>query len=210
MNKIFIFLFVFLAISSTSSAESNFAKIKLPRGIEIQLPKGWWLLGKDLQKIIDTSVESAMDLSGLDSSAGTETNLIKANSMPKTMYAAVSVDSTIPVSIPPSNFNAITKNDIHEIEKEMRDGLKNLLTQQGMKLIEFKGTKYERMSGYPALITTYRRSGLKGTVLVQINQIITETQEIRINLSYRESESIVWKPIIGKMRKSILIVPWKL
>ncbi len=93
--KALVLVIALLFVPATTSAESNFAPIKLPRGIQLQVPKGWWLLGKDLKRSIETSVEAVMDLSGIGVSDGHDTNLIAANSMPRTTYAAVRVDSTI-------------------------------------------------------------------------------------------------------------------
>lgn len=196
--------------SQTAQAQSftNFVPIKLPRGIELQIPKGWWLLGADYNRAMQTSVEAAMDLSGIGLPEGSETNLIAANSMPRSTYAAVRVDSTIPPSVVPSAFASITAADVRELQTDMRQNLQKLLPLQGNQLIEFFGSRIEKISGYPAIVTEYRRTGPKGPVFVQINQIFTASQEIRINLSYRESEVALWKPVVGKIRQSIVVTRW--
>ena len=204
-----LILFALLSFQTTyAQSGSNFSPVTLPRGIELQLPKSWWLIGADYKELIDTSVEAAMDLSGLALPDGQETNLIAANSMPRSTYAAVRIDSIIPVSVPPSMFSSFTAADVREFEAEMRKMLQALLPQQGLQLIEFLGSRIDRISGYPALVTEYRRTGPKGPVFVQVNQVFTNTQDIRINLSYRESEVVFWKPVIGKIRQSIIISRW--
>ena len=200
--------FFILSSSAVADKNSNFAPVKLPRGIELQIPKGWWLLGADHNRVIQTSVEAAMDLSGIGLSDGRETNLIAANSMPRSTYAAVRVDSTIPPSVSPAEFSSITPADIRELQTEMRQNLQKLLLLQGNQLIEFFGTRIEKISGHPAIVTEYRRTGPKGPVFVQITQIFTSSQEIRINLSYRESEVALWKPVVGKIRQSIAVRRW--
>lgn len=194
--------------SQTTQASSNFAPVKLPRGIELQIPKGWWLLGADHNRAIQTSVEAAMDLSGIGLPDGQETNLIAANSMPRSTYAAVRVDSTIPPSVAPAAFSSITPADIRELQSTMRQNFQKLLPLQGNQLIEFFGSRIEKISGHPAIVTEYRRTGPKGPVFVQINQVFTPSQEIRINLSYRESEVALWKPVVGKIRQSIVVRRW--
>ena len=191
-----------------SQSESNFVAVDLPRGIELQIPIGWWLLGDDYERLIQTTVEAAMDLSGIGLSDGKEINLIAANSMPRSTYAAVRVDSIVPVSIPQSVFASITPADLREFQAEIYQNLQAILPLQGLQLIEFKGVRVDKISGYPALVTEYRRTGPKGPVFVQTNQIFTESQDIRINLSYRESEAVIWKPVIGKIRQSITINNW--
>jgi hypothetical protein len=158
--------------------------------------------------MIQTTVEAALDLSGIGLQDGQETNLIAANSMPRSTYAAVRVDSTIPASIKVAMFSSITPADVRELQGEMRKNLQLMLPQQGLQLIELLDTRIEKISGYPALVTEYRRTGPKGPVWVQINQIVTDSQDIRINLSYRESEVALWKPVIGKIRQSISIARW--
>ena len=194
--------------SAEAQSSSHFASVKLPRGIELQIPKGWWLLGTDLNRAIQTTAEAAMDLSGLALPDGKEINLIAANSMPRTTYASVRVDSTIPPSVAPSDLTSATKADLRELNAQILAYLRKLLPLQGNRLIEFLGSRIDKVSGYPAIIFEYRRTGPKGPVLVQSNQIFTSNQEIRVILAYRESEVALWKPVVGKIRKSIVVGRW--
>lgn len=209
-ERTLVLLVVLLILSSQTIADnsSNFASVKLPRGIELQIPKGWWLLGADHNRIIQTAVEAVMDLSGIGLPDGQETNLIAANSMPRSTYAAIRVDSTIPPSVAPSKFSSFIPADVRELQSDIRQTLQKLLPLQGSQLIEFLGSRIEKISGHPAIVTEYRRTGPKGPVFVQSNQIFTPSQEIRINLSYRESEVALWKPVVGKIRNSIVVRPW--
>lgn len=184
---------------------SHFLPVTLPRGIELEVPKGWWLLSADQNRAIRVSVEAAMDLSGIGLAAGSVTNLIAANSMPLSTYAAVRVDSAIPPSLTPSQFAMITAADLSDLQTDIHQNVKKLLPLQGNELIQFFGTRIERVSGYPAIVTEYRRSGPKGPVFVQTNLVFTPSQEVRINLSYREAEVALWKPVMGKIRKSIVV-----
>jgi hypothetical protein len=197
-----------LQTAQAAQSSSNFTPVKLPRGIELQIPKGWWLLGADLNRVLQTLAEAAMDLSSIALPEGNEINLIAANSMPRSTYAAVRVDSTIPPSVVPSEFPSITAADVRELQSIMRQNLQKLLPLQGNQLIEFLGSRIETISDHPAIVTEYRRTGPKGPVFVQINQIFTSNQEIRINLSYREAEVALWKPVVGKIRRSIVVRPW--
>lgn len=105
-------------LSFEAAADSNFVLIELPRGVELQIPKGWWLLGADYNRAIQTSIEAAMDLSGIGLPDGQESNLIAANSMPTSTYAAVRVDSTIPPSVSPTELSSITATDVRELHSQ--------------------------------------------------------------------------------------------
>lgn len=43
----------------------HFVLLTLPRGVELQVPKSWWLLGSDFKNLIAMSAEAVEDLSGL-------------------------------------------------------------------------------------------------------------------------------------------------
>jgi hypothetical protein len=205
----FLCLFALLPLQTAEAqSSSNFVLVKLPRGIELQIPKGWWLLGADHNRLIQTSAEAAMDLSGIGLPEGERINLIAANSMPRSTYAAVRVDSTIPASVAPSEFASMTKADVRELQTVILQMLRKTLPTQGIQLIEFFGSRIEKISSHPAIVTEYRRTGPKGPVFVQSNQIFTSNQEITINLSYRESEVALWKPVVGKIRQSIVVRRW--
>jgi len=73
---------------------SNFARDKLPRSIELEIPKGWVTLSGEVNKLIKTSIEAALDISDKEPTQGQEVTLIRANSRPKGTYAAVGVTST--------------------------------------------------------------------------------------------------------------------
>jgi hypothetical protein len=200
-----LFTLLFHLQTSYAQSGSQFSLVTLPRGIELQIPKGWWRLSADYNRAIQTSAEAAMELSGIGLVDGQETNLISANSMPRSTYAAVRVDSTIPPSVSPSEFESITTADVRELQTEMLRNLQKILPLQGLQLIEFLGSRIEKISDYPTIVTEYRRTGPKGSVFVHVNQIFTPSQEVRISLSYRESEVALWKPVIGKIQQSIVI-----
>jgi uncharacterized membrane protein YhaH (DUF805 family) len=194
--------------TATSQDPSLFVAVKLPRGIELQLPRGWWLIGSKLNRLIEMSSGAALDLSGIGVAGGQRTNLIAANSMPPSTYASVRVDSTVPPSASASEFSGLTTADLEELQRESRANLLKMLPLQGNQLIDFHGVRIDRIAGYPAIVTEYRRTGPKGQVIVQVNQIFTAQQEIGINLSYRETETALWKPVIGKIRQSIIVRRW--
>ena len=149
-----------------------------------------------------------MDLSGIGLPDGQVTNLIVANSMPISTFAGVAVLSTIPPSVAPSELSSITSAEVQQFQNGMRQNLHKLLLLQGYQLIESFGSRIETISGYPTIVSEYRRTGPKGPVFVQINQVFTPSQEIGITLSYRESEVALWKPVVGKIRQSIVVRRW--
>ena len=52
--------------SSFAIATTNFVKIKLPKGVSIDLPRNWVVFSRNQRITQDTAVESALDLSNLE------------------------------------------------------------------------------------------------------------------------------------------------
>ena len=204
----FFFVLIMLSTWVLADNDSNFISVTLSRGIQFKVPKGWWVYGAEDKVLIKTKIETAIDSSNIGVADQQSKNLIAINSLPTSTYASVRVDSEIPPSMTESEFSSLTSADIQEYKTAMRQNLHEELTLQGYKFLDMLGVRTEKISGYPAIITDYRRSGPKGPVIVQLNMIITPKQVIGFILSYRESEKALWKPVIGKIRKSIVVKPW--
>ncbi len=102
--QVFVFLVYgwgFLSQTAQAQPSSTFVTMRLPRSIELQIPKSWWLLNSEYKRLIQTHVEAVMDLSGMDLPEEDEVNLIAANSMPRSTYAAVKMSSATPPSVAP-------------------------------------------------------------------------------------------------------------
>ncbi len=198
---------VFVLISYNSAFcqnSSNFLLVDLPRGISVKLPKQWRLIENGYLNLMNTTVEANLNLNGIQIPDG-KTNLIAANSMPTTTFASIKIDSIIPPSIPYTEVQKIDSNDLKMIEKIIQNGLIKVLKQQNYSLIEFIGCHLDNISNKISLVTEYRRTGLNGSVFVQINQIMTDNQEVVVTLSYREAESPIWKAVVKYIRNSVII-----
>lgn len=208
---ILLFLLTFpfsISSSATAESDSNFIHVRLPRGIELQIPKDWQLQGADYKKEVLTTAKSAIEQTGIEKSDGQLTNFVLANPDSKSTYAEIRVDSIIPPSIAPSMFSSITAADLRELQTAMRQTLTKLLTHMGSQMIDYHGVRLEKTSGYHTLVTEYRRAGPQGPVVVQVNQIFTPAQCVIITLSYRESEKALWKTVIEKVRQSVVMSHW--
>jgi hypothetical protein len=183
-------------------ALSHFILVRLPRGIELQLPRGWWVLGSELMGAIDTALVAALDLSSTQTRLDKRVSLLAANSMPPSTYAGIRVNAMPPLLT--SEELASIASGSGTASTNAQAAIKAALQQQDKQLLEFSEIRLDTISGLPALVIEYRRSGPKGSVRVQINRIVTPTQEVSISLYYRESEAAIWKPVIGKIRRTIV------
>lgn len=193
-----------LLVASTASAESQFVRFDLPLDISIEVPQNWWLLSGDLNTTIETAGEAATKLAGIDLPSGKKVNLLRANSMPRSTYAAIAVNAT-DSDILPNEVKSATTHDLKELEQMMAENMRRVIMAGNLEFLESLGLQRREVSGHPALVFSYRRSGPNGPVIVSMTRLFVGSKEISFNLSYRESEGQIWKPIIEYMKQSIKV-----
>jgi hypothetical protein len=199
----FCLLAIFWA-STLFSQESNFAEVKLPLGISVEVPKNWWVISGDIDATIEAAGEAMIDLSGIDVGGVQEVSLFKANSMPRTTYASISVRCTT-AEFSQDEMRGITDAEIAEATPIIRESTEAVLKQGSQKMNEFFPIKMVEIDGNPGMELRFNRTGNKGNVIVQQTRVVTKTKEVSFILSYRENEKTLWEPIIRYIYKSITI-----
>lgn len=185
------------------SQESSFLTLQLPYDVSIDVPRAWWVLSESMNRMIRTSRDAILDLRGIAVDAGDEAVLIAANSWPPSTYASVRVaraQSPLDVS---DELSKLSEQDLDQLKKSMESELKQSLPMQGLAYLETTGIQVEHVGGWPALNFSYRRSGPNGPVFVQLIEVTRKADLLKINLSYRESERVVWMPIIARIKQSV-------
>jgi hypothetical protein len=176
--------------------------LKLPFGVSVEVPKNWWIIDSDTNSTIETAAEAAMNLSGITLTNAKEVTLFRANSKPKTTYAALAIKLR-KSALNAAMLKSSSHEEIEELAPEMKQITEEALSTVGLKLIEFYGMRREFVGRHPALVIEYKRSGQQGAVVVQTTRLFIEETEILFDLSYRESEGPMWKPIVRYIRTSV-------
>ena len=189
-------------LKTISSSQQSFVTVRLPFEVSVDIPRDWWILDETMNNLIHTSRDAILDLRGI-STDEEESVLIAANSWPPVTYAALRV-TRVRLSIRnPEDVYQLSEHDLLELTDAVEEETRNMLEIQGIKFLETTGLYIDKIDGWPALVFSYRRSGLKGPVMVHLIQLFRISDLLRINLSYREDESALWKPVIGRIRQSV-------
>lgn len=205
-----ISLFLGISTARTAPESSNFATVTLPRGVEISLPKGWRLVGGELNRAMDTSVESALDLTGMQIPDNiNQVTLLRSVATPEGTYASVAIESFTPPLFTTQEASNLTEDVVRTWHADYYNTFSAGIEAQGNQIIDFYGVHLDRISGLPTVVTEYRRTGPGGPVLVQVNQVMAHTHMVNITFGWRESEAALWRPTLGKIRQSIVLTPWK-
>jgi len=175
--------------------------------VQIDVPRGWWVLDEEINRLIATSVEAMMDISGLDFDAENSTVLFAANSMPLWSYASMRVElGSEPVTATEmAEMWSLSDADLGTVRNEMEAMSMQLLPRQNLAFIETLGIDKEKYGSYPAISFQLLRTGPKGPVVVDIIQVWRSDGIVTVNLAYRESEAALWKAVIARIKRSITI-----
>lgn len=194
-----------LVLASLGHAhDSRFATLHLPLGVTVEVPKNWWLLGGDYNATIETAGEAALNLTGFQMPTGKKVNLFRANSMPRSTYAAIAINAS-DSELSAEGLAAASDAELAKITTTLKDGMQRILAQQDLKLLDFEPVRIVMLDGHYALSVSYRRSGPQGPVSAKQTRLLVGKKEISLNLSYRESEAALWKPIVGYITKSFAV-----
>jgi len=192
--------------SPLPARDSRFAILKLPLGVSIHVPKNWRLLDGDFNATIETGAEAAMRLARIDLPEGQKVNLFRANSNPPTTYAGIAINAS-DSDFSPADLLAASDAELRELAPLMHQMLDQGLAAQNLRVIRFDGVRREMIDGHPALVIEYTRSGPQGPVVVQMTRLFIANKEISLNLSYRQSETGLWKPTVDYMRSTFRVSP---
>lgn len=193
------------SLSQQEQSNSKFAKLKLPLGVSVEVPKNWWIFDSDSNSTIETAAEAAMNLSGIEIPKGKQITLFRANSTPRTTYAGIAIKLR-ESELDPRILKNASIAEISQLSPDLKQMTQETLSAVDLELLEFYGVRREFIGSHPALVIEYKRSGQKGAVIVQTTRLFLRGKEIVLDLSYRESEGKIWKPIVLYIRKSLTVI----
>lgn len=188
---------------SPQSTQSAFVTLRFPFEVSMDVPRDWWVLNDTMNRLIRTSRDAVLDLRGIPTQGDEEIVLIAANSWPPSTYAALRVTRVRPPLGDPNEFRQLSKADLQQLKNYNEAELKQILALQGLNYLKTIDVGIEEIGGWPAFVFSYARSGPKGPVVVYLIQITRKSDFLRINLSYRQAEATLWRPVIALIKKSI-------
>lgn len=184
----------------------GFVRVPLDRGILVDLPQSFRVLSMGERRFIKAIGEAAAEKTNMPKNALGD-NLVRANSTPATTYAAISLTSVTPSTVNYDEAKNMTQSEVTaDVEEELKANFVAMLGAVGQQVKSFYGVRVERFGPHPALVQEYERTAPNGqSVVVQVNSIFTPFQELRLTLSYRRSEAARWRPLLAKVRSSLVI-----
>lgn len=207
------YLFLAACISLTLPARPTIAQDKLFRsvqlehGIYLDVPSHWTVLSLESRNNISAAGQAMVDNAGIEDQSGRKKNLLAVNATPYPAGAMIRVSVTAAPGYTQSDLAVATPEDLKEVGFELFKMFRKIESSGGPKIIEIDPVHIERIGNYRALVMPYRRAGLNGSSPWQVTQykIPVSSRLIEITLSYRQSDAIIWRPILERVKRSIKI-----
>lgn len=194
-----------LLTHSAFAQDTSFRNIQLSYGISLDVPSHWTVLPKDNRKNLAAASQAMTDNAGIEGSSGRKESLLAMNAIPNPTGAIIRVSVTSPADYTQSDLGETTSTDLEEIRTEMLKIFRKLEPTGGPKINEMQPVRIEKLNNHLVLVMPYIRAGVNNSSPWQVTQykIPVHNHLIEITLSHRQSDDIVWRPILERVKRSV-------
>jgi len=206
-KKLSCLLVAFALLGHSAFAQDTlFRRVQLAYGISLDIPSHWTVLSLDTRRNIGAAGEAVTDNAGIEGASGRKENLLAVNAAPDPTGAMIRVSVTSPPDYTQADLAAVTPGDLNEVAAGMQSMFRKLEETGGPKIIEMQPVRVEKFNNYRMLVMPYVRAGIiNGPSPWQVTQykIPVSNRLIEITLSHRQSDAIVWRPILERVKRSV-------
>lgn len=185
-------IFLFFLASGSAQCASNFARVLLPKGVSIELPRNWIALSNNQRFTLDTAVEAALDFTTIVSA--TSTLPFAANYYDDTgrVAAMVNIRYYPEVDISQAEAADATANDVRELDAALERSSTQTADAFGSTILQWMGTEKATISGIVAFKTEYVRKSLRSSdsFRVRLVRVFAGPRSFTLTVSYVASD--VW------------------
>lgn len=190
---------------SAFAQDTSFRRVQLAYGISLDVPFHWMVLSQDNRRNLGAAGQAMTNNAGIDGPSGRKEPLLAVNAAPNPTGAMIRVSVTSPPDYTQGVLAALTPVDLKEVGAEMQSMFRKLEASGGPKIIEMQPIRIEKINNYLVLVMPYVRAGANGPSPWQVMQykIPVSNRLIEITLSHRQSDAIVWRPILERVKRSV-------
>lgn len=210
------FLCLALSISGLQlpaiSQPLEYSKINVAGRVAITIPAHWHVRGLAERKNIAAGADAALNSVG-KSSEPMHVSSLSVVSMPEPIRAIVRV-SFVPESGTQADLKRQAASNSSQVLADFKNGweaerpaLIEAMTKQGGKYLGQESYRIETIGAHTTLVLSYKRSSIAGGApfLVTVYQVPMGADKILITLSYQESHAAIFRPILERIKNSIVI-----
>ncbi|MEJ2653333.1 MAG: hypothetical protein P8173_16545, partial [Gammaproteobacteria bacterium] len=198
---------IIFAAHGVASATDNFARVKLPKGVSLEIPKNWVVLSGNQRITLDSAVESGLDLSGIkqeDSELPLAANYYddKGNTL-----GIMNVRYYPQLELTQADAQSAKTQDVRELDAAMKENMVTSMKAFNMTVTSWSGTRKSVINGITVFLTEYQRKSLKGNgdFKVRLVRVLAADKSFTLTVSYHEAASFLLKPITDRIINSLTL-----
>ncbi|MGH2359076.1 MAG: hypothetical protein ACRDGM_00815 [bacterium] len=195
---------VVLAPASAIAQDSSFQRVQLPHKISLEIPAHWKVLSAETRKNLAAAGEAITGGAGVEVPSGKE-SLLAVNATPDPPGAMIRVSVISPPEYTQADLAAVTPAELKDAEEKLLNLFKKIEAAGGPKILEVQRFRIERLNNHLSLVMPYIRASAQSSSPWQAVQykIPVSGRLIELTLSNRQSDAIVWKPILERVKRSL-------
>lgn len=196
---------IWIALLPPGIAANNFIPIRLPHGVQIELPKNWEALSKNQRITLDSAVQSRNERAGIfDASSDLNFGANYYDEAGKTA-AIMNVRYYPDMDVSQAEARAAGVADIRELDAVLRDSMMKAGQASGFSVLVWNGTSKQVINGVTAFVTEYKRSPLNnnGNFKVRLVRVFNGGKSFTMTVSYRENQEYLLRPICDRIISSL-------
>lgn len=186
----------------TVQAANNFVPIKLPHGVQIELPKNWEAVSNNQRITLDSTVQSRQQLAGLPFNSSSDLNFAANYYDDRGKTAGIMNIRYYPgLSLSQADARSAGQSDVRELDSAIRESIMKSGQITGYSILMWNGTTKRVINGTTALVTEYKRSPIKnnGNFKVRLVRIFNSGKSFTLTVSYREDQEYYLRPICDRI-----------
>ena len=196
---------VWIALLPLAIAANNFVPIKLPHGVQIELPINWEALSKNQRITLDSAVQSRNERAGIfDASSDLNFGANYYDDAGK-IAALMNVRYYPELDVSQAEARVAGATDIRELDTMLRELMVKAGQIHGFSLLVWNGTDKQVINGVTAFVTEYKRSPLNnnGNFKVRLVRVLNGGKSFTMTISYRENQEYLLRPICDRIISSL-------
>jgi len=208
-SRTLIFIMTFAAMFTTQlviADDSNYQRLSLKEGISVEVPRHWLVHSDAEKKNFAAASEAGTRGTGNNyDTAEDSSRLLAVSALPMPTGAKIRITVVRPLRFSGADLRAATAKDLKESQAELATEMSQAMKATGGKLLDLKVPRVETISGQSALLIEYRRTDLRTSSpwTVRRYRIPVGDKLIEFTTSYRESDALIFKPILDHTKQSL-------
>lgn len=202
-----VFFAMLFTFTPLAIAANNFIPIKLPYGVQVELPRNWVALSNNQRITLDSSVQARLEgteifnaSSDLNFAANYYDDAGKLAAMMNIRYHPDTKASQAEV-------RSIDQAALRDIDNMLRESIMKAGQATGLSVLVWNGSSKQIINGVTTFVTEYKRSPTNnnGNFIVRLVNVFNNNKTFGLTVSYREDQEYLLRPICDRIISTLRI-----